>query len=362
MSISITEAINSSNLIWLKDRVLFLTIHGSTCYGTNMPESDLDYKGFCIAPKEYFYGVLNKFEQAEFKEPDAVIYAFNKFVSLAMENNPNVIETLFTEPEYHVIKHPIIEPLIGNKEFLSKKLRYTMGGFAFAQIKRLRLHKSWLQKGDLQKPNRADFGLPENKKLIPEEQLLEIESLVKIKLEEWNPDTTGMDYDASIAFRNKLYDILIDLKINSDDFANYAARSVGLNDSLMEAFKKERQYRTALKEYHNYCEWKKNRNRERFESEQKFGFDAKFGYHIVRLLTNCVDFFRTGEFIVKCKNAEELKEIRKGAWSYEKLMEFSENQEKLLDELYEKSTIKREPNRKLIDQLVIDITGNYLSK
>ena len=46
--------IDNSNLTWLKNNTIFLTVVGSQSYGLNTKDSDTDYKGLCIPPKEYF--------------------------------------------------------------------------------------------------------------------------------------------------------------------------------------------------------------------------------------------------------------------------------------------------------------------
>src|SRR5690606_38728560 len=192
------------------------------------------------------------------------------------------------------------------ESFLSKKARFTLAGYARSQLKRIHVHRKWLLQPIENKPERKDFGLPENHKVIPEHQLLEIEAAIRKVLDEWQPDTTGMENDVAIKFKNELYDTLVSLKINHEDMDLYAARYLGLNDNLIEVFKKERQYKQALKEWRNYQEWKENRNRTRFEFEEKFGFDTKHGMHLVRLYRSCVDLLKTGKLAVKRPDAEEL--------------------------------------------------------
>ena len=111
------------DLSWAGDRTIFLTIHGSRAYGTNLPESDTDIKGIIIPPKEYYLGALHKLEQIELKNPypDAALYEIRKFFTLAMNNNPNLIEVLHTDPSDHLIVSPMGEEILEHKnEFLSK--------------------------------------------------------------------------------------------------------------------------------------------------------------------------------------------------------------------------------------------------
>jgi len=216
--INIIDSLNKlhTNLNCLKNNIIYLTIHGSLAYGTATPESDLDIRGIFIPPKKYFLGALDRCEQAEFKEPhDIVIFELRKFVHLALDNNPNVIELLFTDPSDHLLTTTYIDKLFNIKEkFLSKKARFTFSGYAISQLKRINLHRRWLLNPPKKKPERKDFDLPENVSLIPQHQLLEIESAIHKKIGEWQLDTTGLPNDLAIAFKNKMQEILEEIKIH----------------------------------------------------------------------------------------------------------------------------------------------------
>ncbi|MFA5049275.1 MAG: nucleotidyltransferase domain-containing protein, partial [Patescibacteria group bacterium] len=82
-------------LDFVESNTIYRTIVGSTCYGLNTPTSDIDMKGICIPPKEYYFG-LKKFEQQENGKDDTT-YAIKKFVSLARDCNPNIIEMLYVD-------------------------------------------------------------------------------------------------------------------------------------------------------------------------------------------------------------------------------------------------------------------------
>jgi hypothetical protein len=142
----------------------------------------------------------------------------------------------------------------------------------------------------------------------------------------------------------------------------YAARSLGLNDALTESFRKERQYKIAMRDYTNYETWKKERNKSRYEMEEKFHYDLKHGMHLVRLFRMCVEILRDGKLNVKRHDADELLDIRAGGWSYDKLMQYANEQTTILDNLYKTSKIQAEPNRIKINDWLIRTTENYLNK
>jgi hypothetical protein len=75
---------------------IFETITGSRLYGTNVEGSDYDKRGVCIPPYEVLLNPFQKFEQLEETViEDRVIYSLAKFVDLATQNNPNILELLF---------------------------------------------------------------------------------------------------------------------------------------------------------------------------------------------------------------------------------------------------------------------------
>ena len=122
---------------WLQERIIFLSIHGSTCYGLNTEISDVDLTGICIPPKDYLLGFLKNLEQLEFHKPDGSIYSIIKFFKLASDANPNVLELLWIAPKYHIITNPVYDFLkLARDKFLSTKVRYTYTGYATSQLKK----------------------------------------------------------------------------------------------------------------------------------------------------------------------------------------------------------------------------------
>lgn len=134
----ILEIIKQPEYEWLEehiDSLCFLTIGGSHGYGTNVEGSDVDLRGVILPTKDNILG-LNKLEQIENKETDTVLYSVDKFISLASNANPNIIEMLGAREI--LIFNDIGWELVDNIDlFISKKILHSFGGYANSQLRRV---------------------------------------------------------------------------------------------------------------------------------------------------------------------------------------------------------------------------------
>jgi len=131
------------------DNAIGLVMGGSHLYGTNTPQSDKDYIGFFIAPKEYVVG-RKKIEMVEFRtnpsssgrpntkdDIDCTFYELSKWFDLLEKNSPNQLELLFVNKENKVFTTTAFEQILAwNHLFVSKKARHSMCGYAYSQIKK----------------------------------------------------------------------------------------------------------------------------------------------------------------------------------------------------------------------------------
>lgn len=297
--------------------------HGSFAYGTNVQGSDEDFKGICIKPKACYFGFVQKFEQFEHMGSksdgvDKVIYSLDKFVALAADANPNIIEVLHVDDSDVLRMDEFGEELRSFKDdFLSKKAKFTFAGYAHAQLKRIKTHRAWLLNPPKSPPDRREFGLSDTDK-VSKSELGAFDSMSEQGLVEELPK------------------------------------------SVVTLFTKEKAYQSAKTHYDQYLNWVKTRNPKRAEFEAKFGYDVKHGMHLIRLMRMCKEILTTGKVLVKRPDSEELLAIRFGKRSYDDLVGEAERLEVECEELYKTSTLRKEPDRVLLDKRIIDMTDRYL--
>jgi len=307
------------------ERTIYLARHGSFAYGLNIETSDEDFKGICVKPLQYYYGFLHSFEQYEHMGSksdgiDKVIYSLDKFVKLATDCNPGIIEVLNVDNSDVIHMNEFGEQLRSwRNEFLSKKARFTFSGYANAQLKRIKTHRSWLLNPPKAKPDRSDYGL------------FGVREISKTDLGAFQE----LENQQAIELQN-------------------------LPTNVVELLTKEKAYSSAKLYWDQYQNWVKTRNKERAIMEEKFGFDTKHGMHLIRLMRMCKEILEGKGVIVKRHDREELLDIRRGKWPYEQLVEQAEKLDIECGVLYETSKLPKEPNRNKLNDLLVDMTERYL--
>jgi len=142
---------------WLCDNLCYETIMGSVAYGVSSASSDMDIYGICLPPKDLVFphlageipgfGMqLKRFDSwqehhiAAFdKSWDFQIFGIVRFFQLAMENNPNVIDSLFT-PRRCVVSSTAIGEYIREHrvDFLHKGSWHKFKGYAYSQLNKIK--------------------------------------------------------------------------------------------------------------------------------------------------------------------------------------------------------------------------------
>lgn len=324
---------------WLEDRIILKVYKGSYAYGTNHADSDVDIGGICIPPKQYLYGFYS-FEQYESKNythytgykktgqgADTVIYGLHKFVKLACNCNPNIIETLFTNPTHILHSNYLGNMLLENRKlFFTKKAKDTFGGYAFSQLRRLN------NKLPMEKTKTRQLNL-ENK-----------ENHLKVR---------------TIKIKHKLTQLFLQEELSQEDIKEiWELRNE--NDKIntrMAAVKEERAEIDRLMGGGNH-----NHHGSHAGLIEKYGYDVKHAMHLIRLLHMGLEILTEGECRVLRPDKNYLLAIRYGEYTLEQIQQESDKLFRLLDEAYVNSKLPDTPDIDKVNQLLMDITEASFDK
>jgi predicted nucleotidyltransferase len=100
-------------------------------------------------------------------------------------------------------------------------------------------------------------------------------------------------------------------------------------------------------------------NPKRAATIEKYGFDTKFGYNLVRLLNEVEQILTEGDIDLQ-RNREQLKDIRNGAWTLKQLEDYFVKKESELETLYTNSkAVPHSIREEEIKQLLVNILEEY---
>lgn len=170
-------------------KLILFTLAGSRFYGTHfngkgtdrehplIPDyvSDSDYRGVFIASPDTKLGMTGAIDQIEVKkdkngvvppeqvelikelnkvlgmdmplDEDIALYEIKKFITLALDNNPNIMDLIFSDEDATIYSNKKGKKLLENTDiFLSKKTKFTFSGYAMSQIHRAKSHYKMIVK------------------------------------------------------------------------------------------------------------------------------------------------------------------------------------------------------------------------
>lgn len=139
------------------DKLDFLGVAGSRLYRVNTSESDWDFVGIVVPPAwavfPHLRGIIpgfgrniQNFEHLSlqhissnlFAEVDITVYSIVKFFQLAMNGNPNIVDSLFTMDSETVMNTDIWSYLYDNRHlFLSELCWHRFKGMMYSHLSRL---------------------------------------------------------------------------------------------------------------------------------------------------------------------------------------------------------------------------------
>ena len=353
-----------------EELILFKAIVGSKAYGLDLPTSDTDIRGIYLQPNEYRLG-FGYNEQINDKTNDIVYYELNRFVSLLMGNNPNIIENLFVPKDKILVFNDRIKPLYDNREkFLTKKIKYTFGGYAISQIKKARgLNKKIVNPMAKEKLTPLDFCY-----IFDKEDGYMMLAKQWLKKHNKKQEFCGLsELPNGEQLYKVYYDHLAEMKSDNPRFEDggYGFRGIIGDDScelrhsevpkycVLDAFLyyNLNGYSTYCKDYKEYWEWVGKRNPVRYNDTAKHGkgYDGKNLMHCVRMLDMAIEIARGEGVNLVRPNREWLLSVRRGEESYDYIIGLIEDKEMEMNDAFDKSGLPDSVPIKFAHDIIMEI-------
>lgn len=322
----------------LQSNLIVKHLAGSKAYGTSLPTSDTDFRGIFCADEVWYKSPWYNVKEIDIaEEEDTKFYELGRFMKLLVDQNPNIVETLWVDESSVVQTTPAYEYLRSQRDkLLSSKTAFTFSGYAVSQLKRIKGHNKWINNPQPEEPPRQidHLSLVVN---FTEGKVLKMDGdnfaknyhkgymLVPYGGEIYGLYNVGGNYET--------FDQLFTLNTNSD----VDRQELGVPDMVLKFNKEE--YRRCKEVWHNYWTWKRERNETRSELEELYGYDTKHAMHLVRLLRMGKEILTEGHVHVLRPDASELLEIRNGKLTYEEIVEYAEAMDREIKDVHYKSAV-----------------------
>jgi hypothetical protein len=120
----------------LESLVMYRCVVGSRAYGLDNDDSDTDRRGIYVAPAELQWSLFGAPEQFEDNATQSCYWELQKFLTMALKANPNILECLYSPAVEKVT--PLGEELLAKRQqFLSQMIFQTFNGYAMSQFKKI---------------------------------------------------------------------------------------------------------------------------------------------------------------------------------------------------------------------------------
>ena len=344
--------------------LLFKAIVGSQAYGTNNENSDIDYKGVYISSLEDLFKIDN--DDFISVNKDESYFEVSKFLKLLSKANPNAIELLFTPEDCIVYKHPLFDMILENKEiFMTKKCSDSFFKYAQTQInKAVGKDKmmNW-EKSEMVRKTPLDFiyYINPNGSSVPLKKWLERNNIEQVNcgLSHANNtngiyalyhDNTGMN---EYKFKGIILDDSTDVRLSNIPKDLEPLGFVSFNKNG---------YSQHCKKYNQYQTWLRERNEQRYVDVENHNqkIDGKNMLHCVRLVDVSKEIALTGTFSVRRPNAEYLKDIRKGKYNLDTIINNVQSELGVIENLYKNSNLPEECDVNLVNNILFKIRMEYI--
>lgn len=315
-------------------KILVKAIAGSHLFGTNTPQSDLDYKGvFLPSSNEIILGNYsdtirhstgNDGAKNTKDDVDTELYSLRKFLVMIENGDTAALELLFTPAEFVIEKHPIWDEIVAIRHTLISKKINSMIGYARQQANKYGIKGSRM--GELNNVLKA---------------LKDIEKRFDFKGAKLKH---GWD-DIVLAVKDFQHVHIIEMHPTKDSVAQ------GL-DILGKRFSDSTPFEVLLKNLSD--EYKKYGQRAR-EARDNNGIDFKALSHAVRVMIQGIELMQSEQITIPHlgNNLKLISDIKQGKMEYKKVEPIIEELLTILERKALESELPDRLDRTYLDNLLL---------
>jgi len=184
-----------------------------------------------------------------------------------------------------------------------------------------------------------------------------------------DPDGKNLEYDFVVYSIVKYFDLCMSCNPNMIDSLFTPRRCVIHSTFAGEHVRENRKLFLHKGAWHTfkgyaYSQMSKIKNKtnssnpKRADSIKNYGYDVKFAYHLVRLLSEVEQILVEYDLDLE-KNREQLKSIRRGEWTLEQIEKYSSDKERVLETLYTTSLLPHSPDENAIKNVLMECIESH---
>ena len=302
-----------------KNKLLVYRV-GSHLYGTDTPTSDEDFSGVFMPDEDSVFG-FERIDQVDMSVKskredgkndgdavDMVLYEFRKFVRLALDNNPNILEQMFVNKENVVFsdKGGFGNALLANAEkFPHAGLKEKFLGYAFSQ---------------------------KHKMVIRTDNYSALENAL-----EWLIDYVKTPEDGKT--------LLVEVLPKKLPFMSVKGDNVLVGDLL---FQKHFMLRKVIK----MVAERLSKATHRVSLLTKHGYDTKFGSHLLRLMLEGIELLKTGRIEFPLKERQLILDVKLGKYKMTEVLKMAEDLENQVEDMAVLTELLRKPRYNEVQDMV----------
>lgn len=329
----------TKNLLENKGTLIYLSEYGSVLYGTNNPDSDIDYRGIFLPDKnnqllgikceEINYTTGNSASKNGKEDIDIKLMSLQKFIKLCSQGDTNALDLLFSIPCSHINHYGVenVQEIFDNiAQLINVKNMKAFVGYAIAQARKYGIKGSRL-------------GLIKDIKSY-------IETLPAVYDELPLSTRVGTILhcyeDPSYCFHKALLDKSTNIELD------YLCVCGSLH-----------QYNISIKEFKNRINQIYDKYGERAKlAESNQGIDWKALSHAVRCIDQCKELLLEGTITFPLKNKEFIKDIKYGKINYKEVEEIIIKGLEEVQKLQSNTEINYKYRDKLWTQFILNSYSN----